>query len=217
MPCGQPSSAASIWPVWLAVVVDRLLAEDDEARASPPRRRLCRILATASGSTMPSVLTRMPRSAPMASAVRMVSCGLLRADRDGDDLGRLALLLQADRLLDGDLVEGVHRHLDVGELDARAVRLDADLDVVVDHPLHAAPGSSSGCFLTRERTASRQPARHRAATERPATRNATGRTVTTPLRQCQRDVSSADAPSRLASRRLRPAPAPDRSGGAARE
>jgi hypothetical protein len=58
----------------------------------------------------------------MASAVRIVSCGLLRADGDGDDLGRLALLLQADRLLDGDLVEGVHAHLDVGELDARAVR-----------------------------------------------------------------------------------------------
>ena len=32
-----------------------------------------RIFATASGSTVPSVLTRMPRSAPMASAVRMVS------------------------------------------------------------------------------------------------------------------------------------------------
>src|ERR1700686_2142511 len=32
-----------------------------------------RILATASGSTMPSAFTRMPRSAPMASAVRMVS------------------------------------------------------------------------------------------------------------------------------------------------
>src|SRR6476661_781764 len=32
-----------------------------------------RILATASGSTVPSALTRMPRSAPMASAVRIVS------------------------------------------------------------------------------------------------------------------------------------------------
>ncbi len=59
---------------------------------------------------------------------------MLRADRDRHDLGGLALLLQPDRLLDGDLVEGVHRHLDVGELDARTVRLDADLHVVVDHP-----------------------------------------------------------------------------------
>jgi hypothetical protein len=68
----------------------------------------------------------------MASAVRMVSdacCGR-------DDLGRLAGFLEADRLFDGDLVKRIHRHLDVGELDAGAVRLDADLDVVIDHPLH---------------------------------------------------------------------------------
>src|ERR1700724_1163171 len=44
----------------------------------PPSTSLFRIFATANGSTMASVLTRMPRSAPMASAVRMVSdacCG----------------------------------------------------------------------------------------------------------------------------------------------
>ena len=46
-----------------------------------------------------------------------------------------ALLLQADRLFDGDLIEGVHGHLDVRRLDARVVGLDADLDVVVDDPL----------------------------------------------------------------------------------
>ena len=77
----------------------------------------------------------MPRSAPIASAVRSVSWRLRRADRDRDDLGRLARFLQPERLLDGDLVERVHRHLDVGEVDARAVGLDPDLDVVVDHPL----------------------------------------------------------------------------------
>jgi hypothetical protein len=53
----------------------------------------------------------------MASAVRSVSWPA-HADRHGDDLGRLAGLLQAHRLLDGDLVERIHRHLDVGELDA---------------------------------------------------------------------------------------------------
>src|SRR3712207_7840390 len=51
---------------------------------------------------------------------------LLRADRHGDDLARLARLLEPDRLLDGDLVEGVHGHLDVGELDARAVGLRSE-------------------------------------------------------------------------------------------
>ena len=58
----------------------------------------------------------------MASAVRMVSAACCRPDRDRDDLGRLAGFLQPDRLLDGDLVEGIHRHLDIGELDAGAVR-----------------------------------------------------------------------------------------------
>ena len=53
-----------------------------------------------------------------------------------DDLGRLAGFLQPDRLFDGDLVEGIHRHFDVGEFDAGAVGLDADLDVVVDNPFH---------------------------------------------------------------------------------
>ena len=57
------------------------------------------------------------------------------AERHGDDLADDPGLAQAHRLLDGDLVERVHRHLDVGGLDAGLVRLDADLDVVVDHPL----------------------------------------------------------------------------------
>jgi hypothetical protein len=39
--------------------------------------------------------------------------GLGRADRDNDDLLDLAGFLQAERLFDGDLVEGVHRHLHV--------------------------------------------------------------------------------------------------------
>ena len=41
--------------------------------------------------------------------------------------------LQAHRLFDGDFVKGVHAHLDVGDIDARVVRLHPDLDVVVDH------------------------------------------------------------------------------------
>ena len=44
-------------------------------------------------------------------------------------------LAQPQRLFDGDLVERVHRHLDVGGLDPGLVRLDPDLDVVVDDPL----------------------------------------------------------------------------------
>jgi hypothetical protein len=91
-------------------------------------------LATASGST---IAVGLDQDAAVGA----------HRERGADGLGRLrgpietattsvALpLLQANRLLDGDLVERVHRHLDVGELDAGAVGLDANLDVVVDHPL----------------------------------------------------------------------------------
>ena len=52
-----------------------------------------------------------------------------------DDLRRGARFLQPHRLFDRDLVEGIHGHLDVGGLDARAVRLHAHLDVEIDHAL----------------------------------------------------------------------------------
>ena len=60
---------------------------------------------------------------------------LRHADRHDDDLGDDARLLHAHRLLDRDLAERIHRHLDVGGLDAGAVGLDAHLDVGVDHAL----------------------------------------------------------------------------------
>jgi hypothetical protein len=53
---------------------------------------------------------------------------------DGDDFSREAGFLEAHGFFDGDFVEGVHAHLDVGQVDARAVRFDADFDVVVDDP-----------------------------------------------------------------------------------
>jgi hypothetical protein len=61
---------------------------------------------------------------------------LRRSDRHRHYLGRLAGFLETDRFFDRDLVERVHRHLDVGEFDARAIRFDADFDVEIDHPLH---------------------------------------------------------------------------------
>ena len=73
MPCAQPSSAASIWPVWLQsssiACLPRMTRPGCSASTTPFRS-----LATASGSTMPSTWTRMPRSAPMARPVRSVSC-----------------------------------------------------------------------------------------------------------------------------------------------
>jgi quercetin dioxygenase-like cupin family protein len=64
------------------------------------------------------------------------SLRLGRADRDHDDLGRLAGFLQAQRFLDRDLVEGVHRHLDVGGSTPVPSGLHADLHVVIDNPFH---------------------------------------------------------------------------------
>ena len=61
--------------------------------------------------------------------------GLGRADRDDDDLGGDAGFLEPHGFLDGDLVEGVHRHLDVVELDARAVGLHAHAEIGVDDAL----------------------------------------------------------------------------------
>ena len=120
----------------IAVVVDRLLAEDDEGRLLGvdhaleqlgDRQRLDRL-----------AFGRLDQDAAVGAhrqrgADRLLRLG--RADGDGDDLLDVALLLEPHGFLDGDLVEGVHRHLDVGELDARPVGLDADLDVEVDHPL----------------------------------------------------------------------------------
>jgi len=67
----------------------------------------------------------------------VVSIGRLRrADRHHHHLGRLAGFFQPQGLLDGDFIERIHRHLDVGQFDARSIALDADLDVVIDHPLY---------------------------------------------------------------------------------
>ncbi len=99
------------------IVVDRLLAEDDELRAL----LLDDLLEDLGDREGLDRLVGLDEDAAVGAhgkrgAERLL--GLLRADRDGHDLGRLALLLQADRLFNSDLVEGVHGHLDVGELDS---------------------------------------------------------------------------------------------------
>ncbi|MDT4873613.1 hypothetical protein FQZ97_1088680 [compost metagenome] len=61
----------------------------------------------------------------------------VRADGDDDDFTRYAFFFQTDGFFHGNFAEGVHRHLHVGEVDAGVVRLDADLDVVVDHAFYS--------------------------------------------------------------------------------
>ena len=133
----------------VAVVVDRLLAEDDQARLLLVDQRLQQLgdrerlqLVVALDQDRPVGADRHRR------AQRLLA--LLDAARDRDHLGDDALLLQAHGLLDGDLVERVHAHLDVGDVDAGAVGLDAHLDVVVDDALdgdenfHRAAPASEG-------------------------------------------------------------------------
>jgi hypothetical protein len=57
----------------------------------------------------------------MAIAVRARFLALRHAAGDGDDLGRHTRFLQPDRLFDGDFVERIHRHLDVGDVDAALI------------------------------------------------------------------------------------------------
>ena len=61
---------------------------------------------------------------------------LLYADRNHDNLARRAGFSEAQCFFDGNFVEGVHGHFDVGGLDARIVRLDANFDVVVNDSLN---------------------------------------------------------------------------------
>ena len=144
-------------PGLVRVVVDRLLAHDDEARLLGgddaleelgDRQRLDERVGLDQDS---AIGAHGERGANGLARLR-------RADRDDDHFARLAGFLLPQRFLDGDLVERIHRHLDVGEFNARAVGLDADLDIVVDHPfdghedLHGPQNSSrTGRLLSNSR------------------------------------------------------------------
>jgi hypothetical protein len=93
-------------------------------------------LATPSGSSLAVVLQEHAAVGAdrQRGAQRLLGSG--RADRDHDDLGGGAVLLEAHRFLDGNLVERVDGHLDVREVDAGAVGLHADLDVGVHDALY---------------------------------------------------------------------------------
>ena len=118
----------------VGIVVDRLLADDHQAG----------LLLVDHGLEQLGDGQRLQLGVGLHQDAAVGAHGERGADRllalrgsggKGDDLGRGALLSHADRLFHGDLVEGVHGHLDVRRLDARVVGLDANLDVVVDDPL----------------------------------------------------------------------------------
>src|SRR6266702_2743559 len=70
--CGQPSSAASIWPTWFESSSIACLPSNTSCGCSLSTSAF-NSFATASGCNSTSVLTRMERSAPVAIAVRSVS------------------------------------------------------------------------------------------------------------------------------------------------
>src|SRR6478672_6526077 len=119
----------------IGVVVDRLLAHDDEVGLLVLDHALQHL---GDAKRLDQRIGLHQNGAVGAHGERGAKRVLRfdRADRHGDHLGRLPALLDANRLFDGDLVERVHRHLDVGEVDPGAVRLDANLDVEVDDTLH---------------------------------------------------------------------------------
>src|SRR5262249_3836377 len=87
---------------------------------------------------------------------------LLRSDRNRDDLRCFAGFFETDRLLNGNLIERVHRHLDIGEFDAGPVCLDPNFDVEVDHPLDGYKNLHPG--FSRKRRANYAP--HRSVSTR---------------------------------------------------
>src|SRR5882757_388633 len=118
----------------VGVVVDRLLADDHEARLLLVDHGLQEL---GDGERLELGVGLDEDAAVGAHGERGADrlLALQRAGGKGDDLGRGPLLFHTERLFHGDLVEGVHRHLDVGRLDAGVVGLYANLDVVVDDPL----------------------------------------------------------------------------------
>ena len=134
MACGQPSERRQHLAGLVAVVVDRLLAEDDQLRLFPVGHRLQqlghrqRLQFGVAFDQDAAVGADRQRGAQGFLALR-------HAARDRHHFARLAGFLQPHRLFHRDFVERIHRHLDVGDIDAGTVRFHPDLDVVVDHAL----------------------------------------------------------------------------------
>ena len=69
-------------------------------------------------------------------------------DGNNDDFFGFAGFFQPQGLFDGDFIKGVHRHFDIGEFDAGAVRFHANFYVVVNHPFHGNKNFHSAHLLS---------------------------------------------------------------------
>ncbi len=119
----------------VVVSVDGLLAHEDQARAFGLGQRLEQL----GHLQRLGIDVRLDQDAAVGAHGQGGANGFLgldRADGDGDDLFDDALFLQPNRLFHRDLAEGIHRHLDVGQVDAGLVGFHPRLHVVIDHPFH---------------------------------------------------------------------------------
>ena len=100
------------------------------------------ILVKTEGPVEPLAVAKILKAIADAEQPGLIILGKQAIDDDCNQTGQmLAALLgwpqgtfASKVALDGDLVEGIHRHLDVRKFDAGAIRFHADLHVVVHHP-----------------------------------------------------------------------------------
>ena len=129
--CGRFHRAASIWPGLVVVVVDGLLAEDDEERLfafhelEQHARDVERLERRVGNHVQRALRTHGQRIAQRGLAIR-------GSDGGDDDFVGAPALLDAQGFFDGDGIEGIDAELDAVERDARAIGLHADANVVVD-------------------------------------------------------------------------------------
>ena len=131
MACGRSAERREHLAGLVAVVVDRLLAEDDEAGLLLVDERLQQL----GHRERLELVVALHEDGPVGADRHRRAQGFLAlhdAARDGDHFRRGAFFAQPNRLFDGNLVERVHAHLDVGDVDPAAVGFDPHLDVVVD-------------------------------------------------------------------------------------
>ena len=116
----------------IRIIVDGLLAENHQTRLF----FFNNVLEELGDSQRLQQFVSLEQNTSVSSHGKCCANGLLTlAGPDGyrDNLIRVACFFDTKRFFDRDFVKRVHRHLDVRELNAGFVRLDASLDVVVKH------------------------------------------------------------------------------------
>src|SRR6185312_13440449 len=125
------------------VVIDRLLAEDDEKRLlaldelqqnARDGERLEAEIPRARGCARVHLHCAVGAHRARGTQLLLRVC---TADARDDDLVGGTALLDTQRLLERDLIEGIDAHLGAFDRSAAAVRLDPDTHVVVDDALDA--------------------------------------------------------------------------------